>query len=463
MIKLSGQRNWFFYLASLLLLGGILGMQLFLQSGGTSHTESNCFLILYNFTPDLLKTVFDPLRTDWNLYQGRELSYFIDAIDARFIGWCIKHQIAHFYSLSAVLAAIAVLVIQQWGFACGFPKINCWTALLLSAVWQYAPCNFFHHYFRCGKPLTALGITALLFSMRVLWVNEKRVNRIAAKALIIISSIWLPLIDRQGIFLLAALTVFSAAAYSFYDDTNKKNIFSTVAVSGVSSIALSTLLNVAVVPKMIEYFNGYIPSFEYQKMPFTAVFDFYGTIYFLIDNIGFWFSGFDNGGVVIILLVVWLLWTLIKKKDYPSVFLTAYVFCVLGAMANLMMFRHRLLIMEGVSHSGYFTPFAAVLLFLLSYFTEKFEWKKCVVCLFCCVLVSQSVMTVFDSSDPEHNRFHRHSTARILRVLNDEKINPRSVLMPYTSWKLIDAFRGNLRGWELGSVPIKYPANKKSL
>ena len=460
MINISNERNRFFYMVSAIVLGGILLLQLFIQAGGSSHTESNCFLMLYNFTPDLLKTIFDPLRTDWNLYQGRELSYFIDSIDARFIGWCIKHHMAHFYSLSAVLAAMAILIVQQWGFACGFPKINCWTALGISAIWQLVPCNFFHHFFRCGKPLTALGITVVLFSMRVLWVNERRENRIAAKTLMIIYAFILPLIDRQGIFLLAALTAFSAMAYSVYDDKEKKALFRTVAVCGVGSIAVSTLLNVFIVPKIIYVLNGYIPSFEYQKMPFTAIFDFYGTIYFLIDNIGFWFSGFDNCGVIIVFLLFWVMWLLFRKKDYSALILIAYVFCVLGAMANLMMFRHRLLIMDGVSHSSYFMPFAAVLIFLLAVITESFDWQKVIAGLFFCALISQTVMTVFDKSDPEHNRFHRHSTARILQTLNDEKINPRSVLMPYTSWKMVDAFRGNLRGWEIGGVPIKYPANQ---
>ena len=456
MIYKANERNIFFYAAAVIILGGMLLWQLIAQQGGSSHCESNCFLILYNFTPDLLKTIFDPLRTDWNLYQGRELSYLIDAMDARFIGWCIKHKAAHFYSLSTILAAIATLVVQQWGFASGFPKINCWAALGFSAMWQWAPCNFIHHYFRCGKPLTALGITALLFSMRVLFVSESKCHRTIAKILMVISVFLLSLIDRQGIFLLAAFTVFSAIVYAVYEEGTQKNLFRTAAILGVSSIAVSTVLNVFIVPAVVNYLNGYTPSFEYQQMPAAAVFDFSGTVFFLIDNIGFWFLGFDNGGFVMTLLISWCIWVLVRKKDYSLLFLLLFVFGTLAAMANLMMFRHRLLILEGVNHSSYFAPFAAVLIFVLAVLTEKLEWKKIAMLIVCCVLVSQTAVTAFSSSDPPHNRFHRHSSGRILETLNDEKINPRNVLMPYTSWKMVDAFRGKLRGWELKGIPIKY-------
>ena len=83
-MNISQERDWRFYTFGSILLIFLLAFQLIIELGGTSHGESNCFMLLYNFTPNLLKTVFDPLRTDWNLYQSRELSYFIDAIDARF-------------------------------------------------------------------------------------------------------------------------------------------------------------------------------------------------------------------------------------------------------------------------------------------------------------------------------------------------------------------------------------------
>ena len=443
---IPNRRDRFFYTASVILLGGILLLQILVQFGGTSHVESNCFLILYNFTDNLLKTVFDPLRTDWNLYQGRELSYFIDALDARFIGWCIKNQMAHFYSLSAIFSAVAILCVQQWGFACGFKKLNCYTGLLFSAIWQLTPCNFSHHFFRCGKPVTALLITMLLFSMRVLYAGCGRGNRITAWIFFGISAVFLPLFDRQGLFLLASTTVFSAAAFAVCQQEEKKKIFRIAAISGVCSIFSGTLWNVFFTPAIVNSLNGYTPSFEYQQMPFTAIFDFNGTFYFLFDNIGYWLTGFDNAGVVVLFLLPVLCWKLYRKAQIPVMLMIIYAFGVLAAMANLMMFRHRLLILDGVSHSAYFMPFAAVLIFTAAVIADVFEWKKTVVVVAFAVMVSSMTFSVFKTGDPVHNRFHRHSSPRILQVLNDKNTDSRQVLMPYSAWKLVDAFSGKLKG-----------------
>ena len=461
MKELFLQRNRFFYTASVLLLGGMLLFQLILERGGESHVESNCFLILYNFTPDLLKTIFDPLRTDWNLYQSRELSYLVDSFDARFIGWSIRHEMAHFYSLSAIAAAVLTLVVQQLGFAYGFPRMNCWLGVFLSAMWQFVPCNFLHQFFRCGKPVTALLITLLLFSLRVLWVNEDKRVRLTAKICAVSAIFLLPCFDRQGLFLLASTTVFTALAGVFCQEENRKKLLLKTSLYGVGSIAVSTVMNVLITPAIVKYLNGYTPSFEYQQMSALAVFDFRGTIYFLFDNIGFWLFGFDNGGVLVLVAFGWMIWLLWRKKSYEALALLVCTIGVLSAMANLMMARHNLLILDGVSHTVYFMPFAAVLIFLMAVMSEYLNWKHTIPILCAAVLVSQSVSTVFDNSDPVHNRFHRHATERIIETLNNKELPSRQQLMPYSAWKLIDAFRGQLTGWEFGPIPIKYPSVPK--
>ena len=460
-MNVQPERDWRFYTLGGLFLAFLLVFQLLIELGGTSHGESNCFLLLYNFTPDLLKTVFDPLRTDWNLYQSRELSYFIDALDARFIGWCIRNQMAHFYSLSAIIASVLIIVVQQWGFAKGFPKLNCYAGLAVSAVWMWTPCNFEHHFFRCGKPLTALGITTLLFAIKVLCECEEKRTEKTAWLLSGLAILFTPMIDRQGLFLVAASGGFCALAFAFCDpDDRKKRVFKYLSCACVASVVLQTFLNTVVTPAIINALNGYTPSFEYQSMPFGAVFDFSGMIHFLIGNLGFWFTGFDSAGVIVVCLLAVAVWRICRENNYFTAFTGIYAFAVLAAMANLMMFRHRLLILDGVTHSTYFMPFAAVTVFVVAIFAECFEWKKSLAFLavICAVVIaSQMVFTVFDDSDPVHNRFHRHATADIIRCLNDSSIDHKQLPMPYASWKLIDAFRGNLKGWELGGCPIKFP------
>jgi hypothetical protein len=254
--------------------------------------------------------------------------------------------------------------------------------------------------------------------------------------------------------------VFFALAAVFGSSDDTKRVCKQLALACVSSVALQTVVNTLITPAVINALNGYTPSFEYQSMPLGAVFDFSGVIYFLIVNIGFWFTGFDSAGVIIVLLLAVVIWRMCRGKMYGTVFSGLYAFAALAAMANLMMFRHRLLILEGVTHSTYFMPFAAVTVFVIAMFAECFEEKKSIIpiaIIGVSVIASQMTFTVFDNTDPVHNRFHRHATFHIIKCLNDSSIDHRQTPMPYSSWKLIDAFRGKLNGWELGGCPIKFP------
>ena len=76
---------------------------------GYAAPESCCFLMHYNTNLPLSKLIFDPAKTDWGFYQGRELSYLLDALDARFIGWCIKNRMSHFFSVSSMLFLLGTI------------------------------------------------------------------------------------------------------------------------------------------------------------------------------------------------------------------------------------------------------------------------------------------------------------------------------------------------------------------
>ena len=77
--------------------------KLALLEWGAPDPETALFLEQYLAGRGVLESVFDPLRNDWGFYQGRELSYFFDRLDALWIGWSARHGILHFCSLWALL------------------------------------------------------------------------------------------------------------------------------------------------------------------------------------------------------------------------------------------------------------------------------------------------------------------------------------------------------------------------
>ena len=88
----------------------IMAVRVLSEFGGFTHPESNAFLRVYNdCSRPVYRIIYDPLVTDWNAYQARELSYFVDWIDARFIYFCASLGMAHFYgSISSAEPALVV-------------------------------------------------------------------------------------------------------------------------------------------------------------------------------------------------------------------------------------------------------------------------------------------------------------------------------------------------------------------
>ena len=101
--------------------------------------ESAAFLGNYLADRSLPELVFDPARNDWKLYQARELSYFFDCLDARFIGWSIRHGWYQFYTLSGFLMLTAAVFVQQYGIRTLYPKLSGWIATLFSFAYVLTP------------------------------------------------------------------------------------------------------------------------------------------------------------------------------------------------------------------------------------------------------------------------------------------------------------------------------------
>ena len=122
-------------------------------AGDCCHPESSAFL--QNFTDPsrpLLQILYDPLRTDWNLYQARELASFFDWCDAQFIAFTIRHGHATFFSAVNALLVLAAAMVLHTGFRRWMPKLGRWGAALLALAFVLAP----------GLPLHSAGRQSLL-------------------------------------------------------------------------------------------------------------------------------------------------------------------------------------------------------------------------------------------------------------------------------------------------------------
>ena len=174
--------------------------QIFAGQGQTTQQEANCFLMVYN-NPHLplAKLIFDPLRTDWQCFQARELSYLIDALDARFIAFCIRNHFAHFYSLSSIILLLASAGLIHWNLKHLFPKTTPYLLPLFPLL--YTLCNLGNlSFFRSSKPWVSFGILILFFHLAKVLKRPEKYSAWYRNLPLIITLLLIPFFDRIGFF-----------------------------------------------------------------------------------------------------------------------------------------------------------------------------------------------------------------------------------------------------------------------
>jgi hypothetical protein len=365
----------------------LLFLSSFLWNTEVLHMESASFLCNYTAERPLLNIIFDPLNNDWGLYQGRELSYFIDYLDANFIALCAKRGIAHFYSLSFYIIAILIIAVQQYYGNLLFRNLSrieifAGTCLMISLPAFVLNGSFF----RSAKPLCTLFLCLISYLTLLLYyrgmILKKRNNNLLT-GIIIALELLLVLSDKQGVFFTAAfgmiLALFLAFGFALpkLSADNKRSLrLLTFGTAGV--ILFSVLYNGLICPHLIYSLNGYYPAFDFQKPPaggFAALagglavfFRFIGTI---AGGSGLW------GGIIIIVAVLFMLgvplcgtsanFTRRRPKQRFYIFLTfGLLFAAIAVMFILMAARLPALAdLPELISSSYIMPVMTVLFFFI--------------------------------------------------------------------------------------------------
>lgn len=434
------------------------------DGGGFVHTESTAFLRVYNDrSRPLLNIVYDPLVTDWNAYQARELSYLVDALDARFIYACARLGMAHFYSLSAMVILLLCVAVQQYFLSRDFPRLPPYLCSLLSLSFVVAPSCRNFCFFRSAKPLTALAATVLCFSAWRLFLHRDRKGGDGVTWTLFAAGLYLaPLADRQGAFLSAIFagmcgalifcTAFEPVCDFFGLGAPALRKLRIAGVLSGGALVFGTVYNMFLAPALIRALNGYWPSFEYQNIGGGGVFNFQNGGLFLLDNLGFFLLHIYGatafcGGIALLALwsIHWIRRSCFVPKQIPAALL---FFAGVGAMllcANLMAFRHQLMLRDDVIHGAYFMPMLAVLVFLAALTAETAASRGvniAVTLLLGVSFASAAVESRFSRPGVEdHQIFFRTTSPLVIRAMNDPAFNADTELLPYSSLKLIHHFR----------------------
>ena len=435
------------------------------RAGGSYvHMESTAFLQVYNDrSRPVWKIVYDPLVTDWNAYQARELSYLVDWIDARFIYLCASWKMAHFYSLSAMVILLLCVILQQYFLEHDFPDLPPYLCSLFSLAFVAAPACREFVFFRSAKPLTALAATAICFAS---WRIFKRRDLEAAgkKTWILLgAALFLaPLADRQGAFLTACFgcicgAVLAVAAIPqvrgyFGIGGNAMRKLHTAALLAGGAVLFGAVYDLYLAPALIRAFNGYDPSFEYQNIGGGGLLNVTNGGLFLLDNLGFFFiRTYDKaafvGGIIVLLAWggFWIYRVRRQPRQTPAALLTLGCVAAMWVCANLMSFRHPLMLRNDVLHGAYFMPMLAILVFLAALTAECAKTRtanKVIAGLFALSIVATAAEPYIPHRPFEdHQIVFKETSPLVRKAMNDPSVDANTLLLPFSSLKLIEHFR----------------------
>lgn len=438
------------------------------QRGGYVHMESTAFLQVYNDrSRPVWEIIYDPLVTDWNAYQARELSYLVDWADARFIYFCAGLGLTHFYSLSAAVIILLCVALQQHFLARDFPKLPPFLCSLLSLAFVASPSCREFVFFRSAKPLTALAATAICFAAWRLFLRRDRENGGWKTWTLLGAALFLaPLADRQGAFLSACFAGMCGAAlvaaafpqvrkYFGVGDPALRKLHAAALLGG-GAVLFGAVYNMHLAPALIRAFNGYDPSFEYQNIGGGGLFNFTGGGLFLLDNLGFFFfhvyntAAFSGG---ILLLIAWGWFWVFRLRETPrqtpAALLTLGCLAAMLACGNLMSFRHPLMLRNDVLHGAYFMPMLTVLVFLAALAAECAGSRLTNRVLMGMLVLSLAAAALepYIPHEPfeDHQIVFRETSPLVRRAMNDPEVDPNTMLLPYSSLRLVEHFRSTVK------------------
>lgn len=226
--------------------------------GGLVESEATRFVRQYTDGRGLFRQVFDPRANDFGAYQARELSYLVDALDARLLEAALRRGPLVLVPASGVLAqalTVAAFAAAAWRVAPASLLAPALGALLLATSVSTSVTQAV--YYRSAKPLLVPVLVVLAFAA----YDSLRGRGPArpARTFAALGSL-AALLDRQGFFEVAAL----AAVLAVFAGRDAR---ARPAVTGLAAaLAATTVYNLWLGRTLVHLANGYWPRLNYQRV-----------------------------------------------------------------------------------------------------------------------------------------------------------------------------------------------------
>jgi hypothetical protein len=353
----------------------LAGCSIILQKGGILSAECSSFLTNHLSDRCLLNKLYDCNIFDaGNVFRSRELSYFFDFIDSKFIALSVSFGYAHFFSLTHYLFSILIGLII-WQFSVRELTLKPLMGAGIVVLFWTSPNVFLFSYFRSAKIGVALAITILFFViyhiLRKDW-QSKEYRLPLTTWLLCFSIAWgATLFDEEGFFLVVTIIAFLSLWISAFPSGN---ILKLLLAFG-ASIILSLLYKYQVAPIVTFHLNHYWPHFASRQQIHLeelitqhhyvreAVILFMDTLRFLIGNIPY--AALVLLGGILLLLASFIFGVETGRKNIKlfSIGITGFMmsYVLICLMIAIMVLKHPPILAPDIRRIYYLLPITPIL------------------------------------------------------------------------------------------------------
>jgi hypothetical protein len=236
--------------------------------GGVLEEETISFLRHYLDGRSLARQVLDTHTNDFGTYQARELSYLVDALDARVFRALLARDHVLFFNASSLVAGLLTVALVAFGARAVFPSLS-GAAALMSLLVYLSTCVLSSTqgiFYRATKPLVAPCLLAAFFALRLGGRDhDSKRGQVLWPALVFALATVASLLDRQGFY----ETAVGAVCLGLLSLRRRALVPSTIALILAAGVGLA--YNYWLGPWLIHRVSGYWPSFEYQRFSIDDV------------------------------------------------------------------------------------------------------------------------------------------------------------------------------------------------
>ena len=257
------------------------------------HREAESFLTFYGnptggFWSEVAK-LFDPVSTDWDNYQARELGYAFEYIDAQTLLLLNKIPFFSYGFRSIIQISFAILTGLVLYFIARelLPTFRRTSCLVLAMLFPLSAQMLVMHglYFRSGKAVTAFW-TALWILCIIRWLKPVvKPRNIVAYVLMSLGAFLSYITDKQGVMIglwLIGLSIIMAVFRRHRNQTYRHLLFFAASFAGAFCVYL--YWDYQLCPYIIKAVNGYHPDRSWSSLNF-----------FLTPDLASYIGGLWNG------------------------------------------------------------------------------------------------------------------------------------------------------------------------